>query len=101
MYGGYGRLAPDGNIDELLKHNRASISLGYVGLYEMTAVFYGDWQHDHSYDQDAHDFQYEVLKHMNIKAAEWKKEYGYGFSCYGTPKLLLGALTVMSNEKTA
>lgn len=101
MFGGFGRLEPNGNIDDLLKHNRASISLGYVGLYEMTATFYGDWQQDHSYDQEAYDFQYEVLKHMNIKAADWKKEYGYGFSCYGTPKLLLGALTVMSNEKTA
>lgn len=85
MFGGFGRLEPNGNIDDLLKHNRASISLGYVGLYEMTATFYGDWQQDHSYDQEAYDFQYEVLKHMNIKAADWKKEYGYGFSCYGTP----------------
>ncbi|WCE45111.1 anaerobic ribonucleoside-triphosphate reductase [Lactiplantibacillus plantarum] len=56
MYGGYGRLDPDGNVDELFNHNRASVSMGYVGLYEMTARFYGDWQHDHTYNQEAHDF---------------------------------------------
>lgn len=85
MYGGYGRLDPDGNVDELFNHNRASVSMGYVGLYEMTARFYGDWQHDHTYNQEAHDFAYSVIKHMNEKAAAWKKQYGYGFSVYGTP----------------
>lgn len=85
MYGGYGRLDPDGNVDELFNHNRASVSMGYVGLYEMTARFYGDWQHDHDYNREARDFAYAVIKHMNDKAAEWKKEYGYGFSVYGTP----------------
>ena len=86
MYGGYGRLPEDGNVDELFKNNRASVSFGYVGLYEMTACFYGDWQQDHSYNQEARDFAYNVLKHMNHKAKEWKQEYGYAFSCYGTPK---------------
>lgn len=85
MYGGYGRLAPDGDVDELFRHNRASVSLGYVGLYEMTARFYGDWQQDHDYNHEARDFAYAVLKHMHDKAAEWKHQYGYGFSCYGTP----------------
>ncbi len=85
MYGGYGRLPEDGNVDELFKNNRASVSFGYVGLYEMTACFYGDWQQDHSYNQEARDFAYNVLKHMNHKAKEWKQEYGYAFSCYGTP----------------
>lgn len=90
MYGGYGRLGASDDIDILLKNNRASVSLGYVGLYEMTAAFYGDWQHDHDYDQEAYDFTYKVFEHMNHKAAEWKKEYGYAFSCYGTPKLFIG-----------
>lgn len=85
MYGGYGRLNPDDNVDQLFNHNRASVSVGYVGLYEMTARFYGDWQHDHSYNQEARDFAYAVAKHMNEKAAEWKHQYGYGFSVYGTP----------------
>lgn len=85
MYGGYGRLSAEDDLDKLFKNNRASVSLGYVGLYEMAAVFYGDWQQDHSYNQEAHDFAYDVLKHMNEKAAEWKAEYHYGFSVYGTP----------------
>lgn len=85
MYGGYGRLGASDDLDVLMKNNRASVSVGYVGLYEMTAVFYGDWQHDHDYDQDAYDFTYKVFEHMNHKAAAWKKEYGYAFSCYGTP----------------
>ncbi len=85
MYGGYGRLSSDGNVDELFKHNRASVSLGYVGLYEMAAVFYGDWQKDHTYDKEARDFAYDVLKHMNITAREWKNETGYAFSVYSTP----------------
>lgn len=85
MYGGYGRLKPNDDVDVLFKNNRASVSLGYVGLYEMAACFYGDWQHDHSYDKEARDFAYHVLEHMNHKAKEWKAEYGYAFSCYGTP----------------
>lgn len=85
MYGGYGRLNSADDIDVLLKNNRASISFGYVGLYEMAARFYGDWQQDHSYDKDARDFAYNVLKYLNETVAEWKAEYGYAFSCYGTP----------------
>lgn len=85
MFGGFGRLGAYDDIDELFHHNRASVSLGYVGLYEMAAAFYGDWQHDHDYDQEAHDFAYDVLKHLNKTAKAWKDEYHYGFSVYGTP----------------
>nr|WP_231207535.1 anaerobic ribonucleoside-triphosphate reductase [Streptococcus equi] len=40
QYGAFGkRLAKTGNVDELFNNRRATVSLGYIGLYEVATVF--------------------------------------------------------------
>lgn len=83
MYGAFGkRLPADGDVDELFKNERATVSLGYIGLYEVCTVFYGpDWEHN----AEAHDFAEQIVKAMWKKCADWTKESGYHYSLYSTP----------------
>ena len=76
------RLKPDGNVDELFKNGRATVSLGYIGLYEVGTSFYGpDWENN----QEAHDFTLQIVKELNLRCKAWSKEYNYHFSVYSTP----------------
>ncbi len=83
MYGAFGkRLPADGNVDELFRNQRATVSLGYIGLYEVCTVFYGpDWEKN---DQ-AHAFAEKVVRAMRQKCDEWANESGYHYSLYSTP----------------
>ncbi|MFD1432615.1 anaerobic ribonucleoside-triphosphate reductase [Lacticaseibacillus yichunensis] len=82
-YGAFGkRLNDDQKVDELFKNSRATVSLGYIGLYEVGTVFYGsDWEKN----PDAKAFSLAVVKDLYDHCVAWEKEYGYHFSVYGTP----------------
>ena len=76
------RLDVDGDVDELFKNNRASASLGYTGLYEVGAAFFGgEWEQN----PEAKEFTLDVLHYLNAAAEEWKADEGYGYSVYSTP----------------
>ncbi|MDN5954453.1 anaerobic ribonucleoside-triphosphate reductase [Loigolactobacillus coryniformis subsp. coryniformis] len=82
-HGAFGkRLKPEDSVDELFKNNRATVSLGYIGLYEVGAVFYG-----HAWEKNpaAKDFTLAIVKELAANCEAWEKEYGYHFSVYGTP----------------
>lgn len=83
QYGAFGkRLAKTGNVDELFNNRRATVSLGYIGLYEVATVFYGgQWEHN----QEAKDFTITIVKEMKKACEIWSDEYGYHFSVYSTP----------------
>ena len=83
MYGAFGkRLKKTDSVDEVFKNSRATVSLGYIGLYEVCTTFYGsNWEHN----KDAHDFAIAITKAMHDLCAEWEKEEGYHFSLYSTP----------------
>lgn len=85
QYGAFGkRLPEDGNVNDLFKNGRATISLGYIGLYEVGTVFYGsDWEHS----KEAHDFTVEIVKKMHDYCAKWEKDdpNHYHYSLYSTP----------------
>ncbi|HEL1048771.1 TPA: anaerobic ribonucleoside-triphosphate reductase, partial [Streptococcus equi subsp. zooepidemicus] len=83
QYGAFGkRLAKTGNVDELFNSRRATVSLGYIGLYEVATVFYGgQWEHN----QEAKDFTITIVKEMKKACEAWSDEYGYHFSVYSTP----------------
>lgn len=83
MYGAFGqRLDRQDRVDELFKDRRATVSLGYIGLYEVAAAFYGgDWESD----RQAKDFTLEIAKTLKAHADHWSDEYGYHFSVYSTP----------------
>ena len=85
QYGAFGkRLSEDSNVNDLFKNGRATISLGYIGLYEVGTVFYGsDWEHN----KEAHDFTVEIVKKMHDLCAKWEEEdpNHYHYSLYSTP----------------
>ncbi|EPI25535.1 anaerobic ribonucleoside-triphosphate reductase [Enterococcus faecalis] len=83
MYGAFGkRLATQDAVDELFKNKRATVSLGYIGLYEVASAFYGGAWED---NQEAKNFTLDILKELKKNADNWGDEYGYHFSVYSTP----------------
>ncbi|HEL2058280.1 TPA: anaerobic ribonucleoside-triphosphate reductase [Streptococcus suis] len=83
QYGAFGkRLAKTDAVDEVFKNRRATISLGYIGLYEVAAVFYGGHWED---NPEAKDFTIAIIKRMKELTEAWSGQYGYHFSVYSTP----------------
>ena len=81
QHGAIARLAKGEKIDKLLFGGYSTISLGYIGIYEMTKLMKGV-----SHTQpEGHDFALSVMKYLKDKTAEWKKETNIGFALYGTP----------------
>lgn len=83
QYGAFGkRLEKDESVDEVFKNKRATISLGYIGLYETATVFFGSaWEQNPA----AKDFTLAILNHLKKQADDWSNKYGYHFSVYSTP----------------
>ena len=83
VHGAFGkRLGPDGDVDSLFRGGRATVSLGYIGLYEVAAAFYGGaWEGD----AEAKAFTLRILESLHSHAASWTAEQGYQFSVYSTP----------------
>lgn len=88
-YGAFGRLKPDEDVDKLFRNSRATVSLGYIGLYEVNTTFYGpNWEHN----PKAHAFAELITKRMHDLCAKWEDKEGYHYSLYSTPQHL-GAFT--------
>ncbi|WP_270548755.1 anaerobic ribonucleoside-triphosphate reductase [Bifidobacterium bifidum] len=85
-YGAFGRLKPGDDVDVLFRNGRATISLGYIGIAEVVARFYGKgWIRDHSWDEDGRRFGLSIVRHMHDKCVEWERAEGYHYSLYSTP----------------
>ncbi|MGX7051145.1 anaerobic ribonucleoside-triphosphate reductase [Leuconostoc palmae] len=70
------------HVDELFKNGRATVSVGYIGLYEVGAYFFGqDWESN----DEARAFTLDIVKRLNQACHEWEKEDGYHYSVYSTP----------------
>ncbi len=81
QYGAIARLKKGEKIDKYLKNGYSTLSLGYIGLYELTMLIKGVPQTDPEGEQ----FALKVMKYMRKKCDDWKKESGLGFALYGTP----------------
>ena len=81
QYGAIARLKKGERIDKYLKGGYSTLSLGYIGIYELTMLIKGVPQTDPEGEQ----FALKVMKYMRKKCDEWKKETGLGFALYGTP----------------
>ena len=83
QYGAFGhRLGKEENVDQLFKNRRATVSLGYIGLYEVATVFFGNsWEHN----PEAKEFTLDIIRDMKRRVEEWSDQYGYHFSIYSTP----------------
>lgn len=85
-YGAFGRLGANDSVDSLFRNERATVSLGYIGLAETVSAFYGkDWIKDHSYLPEGKAFALEIVKRMSEYCKQWSAAEGYHYSLYSTP----------------
>lgn len=83
QHGAFGkRLQPQEAVSQCFRQKRATISLGYIGLYEVATVFYGEnWEQNPA----AKHFTLDIMRHLKRHADAWGQQYGYHFSVYSTP----------------
>ena len=83
VYGAFGQtLERTDSVDTLFKDGRSTVSLGYIGLYEVAAAFFGgEWEGN----PEAKAFTLDILKTLDAHTKAWTREYGYQFSVYSTP----------------
>lgn len=70
------RLDPEETIDKLFYDGYASISIGYIGVYETCQILGREGDKN---------LALGILQHMKDKCAEFKERSRLGFSLYGTP----------------
>ena len=81
QYGAIARLEPGEKIDKYLHDGYSTISLGYIGLYEVTKLVKGV---SHT-DPAGMEFALKIMNTLREHCEKWKKETGLGFGLYGTP----------------
>ena len=81
QYGAIARLPKGASIEPLLYGGYSSISLGYIGLYELTKLVTGV-----SHTQPGgSEFALKVMNRLRKACDDWKAETNIGFALYGTP----------------
>ena len=81
QYGAIARLPKGAPIEPLLYGGYSSISLGYIGLYEVTKLVKGCSQTT----PEGQAFSMKVMERLRSACDTWKKETNIGFALYGTP----------------
>ncbi len=80
-HGAIARLKENEKIDNLLYNGYSTMSLGYIGIYEMTKLLKGI---SHT-TVEGHDFAIKVMNYLKQTINNWKKETNIDFTLYGTP----------------
>ena len=81
QYGAIARLQKGEKIDKLLHGGYSTISLGYIGLYEVTKLMTGESQTTEKGSQ----FAKALMNRLRRATDTWKEETGIHFGLYGTP----------------
>lgn len=81
QHGAIARLPKHAPIYPLLQDGYATITLGYIGVYECVKSLIGE---SHT-TPEGEKLALEIVKYMKAKVVEWKKRTGLGFALYGTP----------------
>ncbi|MEE1003584.1 MAG: anaerobic ribonucleoside-triphosphate reductase [Acutalibacteraceae bacterium] len=81
QYGALARLEKGEPIEKLLYGGYSSISLGYIGLYEVTKLMKGV---SHT-TPEGEEFALRVMKRLRKATDDWKAQTNIGFALYGTP----------------
>lgn len=81
-HGALAELKPKETIGHLLKGGYATVSIGYIGLSEVSELLYGK---NFAEDEEIYKKTYTILQYIADKVAEFKKETQLGFALYGTP----------------
>ncbi|MGY3776143.1 anaerobic ribonucleoside-triphosphate reductase [Helcococcus sueciensis] len=80
QYGALTRLDKGEKIKPYLENGYATISLGYIGIYEASVLITGK-----SHTEKGNDFALKVVRRLRQATDAWKKETKLGFALYGTP----------------
>ncbi len=81
QYGAIARLEKGETIDKLLFDGYSTISLGYIGLYEVTKLMKGC---SHT-SPGGEEFALRLMNKLRAVTDQWKEESGIGFGLYGSP----------------
>lgn len=81
QHGAIARLPKHAPIYPLLQDGYATITLGYIGVYECVKSLIGV---SHT-TTEGEKLALEIVKYMKSKVLEWKKRTNLGFALYGTP----------------
>ncbi len=81
QHGAIARLEKGETIDRLLHNGYSTISLGYIGLYEVTKLMKGV---SHTVPE-GEEFALKVMNRLREATDTWKKNTGIAFGLYGTP----------------
>lgn len=81
QHGAIARLKPGETIDRYLVGGYSTISLGYIGIYEVTKLVKGCSQTE----PEGKDFALRLMTHLRDTCYKWRDETDIGFSLYGTP----------------
>lgn len=81
QHGAIARLPKHTKIEPLLKNGYATVTIGYIGIYEATLLTKGV---PHT-DPKGYEFAMKIMDVLNQRKEEWTKETGLSFAVYGTP----------------
>ena len=81
QHGAIARLKKGEKIGKYLENGYATISLGYIGIYEATRLITGE----SNTGEHGRVFALKVIDALHNATESWKKETGLGFGLYGTP----------------
>ena len=81
QHGAIARLKKGEKIDKLLHDGYSTISLGYIGLYEVTKLMTGK---SHT-EEEGTAFAMKLMKRLRKATDSWKEITGIHFGLYGTP----------------
>ena len=73
---------PKETIKDLIWGGYATVSIGYIGLSEVSQLLYGE---DFAYNEEIYEKTFNILKYISEKVAQFKAETNLGFALYGTP----------------
>ena len=83
MHGAFGkRLQPEDKVKQLFDNKRSTLSLGYIGLYEVATIFYGgDWEKN----KEAKELTLDIMRYMKECVDKWTTKGDFYYSIYSTP----------------
>ena len=81
QHGAIARLKSGETIDRYLFDNYSTISLGYIGIYEVTKLVKGCSQTT----PEGKDFALRLMTYLRDTCYKWRDQTTIGFSLYGTP----------------
>lgn len=83
MHGAFGKRVQVGeSVTQFFKKRRATVSIGYIGLYEAATIFFGpDWEDN----PEAKAFTLKIMRAFKQYAENYADETDLHFSVYSTP----------------